>query len=286
MAITNLSISGNTFWKNAVPQDLFRDGPLLFVVLEDSALMHILLRTHEELFEATVQRESRSQHFIVVINGNFYDVSKSGLMDAAWGHDPVPANATTPIGRLVDNFRSIGGRLAPNNFYIANIAGPISGYEFGFGDAPTGSPYRSAIGGLGPLIINNLKYGNGNRYQPGTSAGAPTTGTPPSKYQANLIQRNNNTYIAASQLPASTGKTVIAHSSTEKKLLILVQSNGASNGITMDDLRDKLHGVGIDNAVFLDGSDPAMLFHHHSFFIRQGPNKDETNTIGIGFSIT
>jgi hypothetical protein len=172
------------------------------------------------------------------------------------------------------------------NFYIANIAGPLLGYAFGFGDAPTGSPYRSAIGGLGPLIINGLKYGKGNRYQPGTSAGAPTTGPPPSQYQANLIQRNNNTYIAASQLPASTGKSIIAHSSTERKLLILVQSNAASNGISLDDLRDKPHGIGLDNAVFLDGSDSAMLFHRHSFFVRQGPNKEETNTIGIGFSST
>ncbi len=53
----------------------------------------------------------------------------------------------------------------------------------------------------------------------------------------------------------------------------------------MDSLRDKLHNVGIDNAVFLDGSDSAMLFYNNTFMIRQGPNKDETNTIGVGFSV-
>jgi len=279
----SVAIAGSGFWSSISHPNLYSDGGLLYVVLNDSVEMHIILRTAEEIFEDTVNREVAAQHLIVAVNGNFYDVSRSGLIDAAWGHDPVVATEATPIGWLVEGSRLIGGRPAPNHFFVANSLGPLF-YGFAFGNPPTGLPVRSAIGGAGPLIIDGLKYGNGNLYRAGASPSAPATGQPSVADRVNLIQRNNATYAALAQRPAETGKTVIAHCSSQRKLLILVQGNGTSSGIALDALRDKLFDVGIDNAVFLDGSDSAMLVHSGTFYVRQGPNKDETNTIGVGFT--
>ena len=64
---------------------------------------------------------------------------------------------------------------------------------------------------------------------------------------------------------------------------MLVQADGASTGITLDDLRDKLAAVGTEDAIFGDGSDSVMLFLGGKFLISQGTRKDELCTIGLGF---
>lgn len=99
-----------------------------------------------------------------------------------------------------------------------------------------------------------------------------------------MKQRNNNTYANQQARPAATGKTIVALNPRLKKLLIIVQTQGRGTGITFDKLRDKLIRLGCNNAVFLDGSDSTMLFANGIFHVRQGPNKNETNTIGITFS--
>jgi hypothetical protein len=279
----SLPITGSNFWTNVKDLQLYKDGGIYYICFTDSAVMQIVLRDKEELFEDTVRRESRNLNFNVIVNGNFYDVTPSGKFDAAIGHDPIPAAETTPIGFLINNFKLIGGKADPNRFYVANVPGTTYGYKFGFGDPPRN--VVAAIGGAGPLIINGLKYGIGNQYKSGTSSGAPTTGSPSATDMPNLTQRNNNTYAAAASRHPATGKTVIAHSSSARKLMVLVQPNAVTSGIPLDDLRDKLDSVGIDNAVFLDGSDSSMLMVNNVLHSRQGPNKDETNTVGVGFII-
>lgn len=285
MANTPLAISGSGFWSSATPgTTVYQDGDLLYVVLEDKAKMTVVLRTAKELFQTTAAREQLSRQLAVVVNGNFYDVTNWGKVAAFSGSGPVDAGETTPIGQLVEGQTIIGGRSAPNLFHIANYAGPSYGYTFGFGDpSPVGK--KSAIGGAGPLIIKGLRYGVGNRYKPGTPAGAPATGEPPPQYAGALIQRNNNTYASAASKAPSTGKTVIAYSSSQGRLLVLVQPHGAATGITHDTLRDNLFAVGVDNAIFLDGSDSAMLLVNGVWLTRQAQRKDQTNTIGVGFTL-
>jgi hypothetical protein len=43
--------------------------------------------------------------------------------------------------------------------------------------------------------------------------------------------------------------------------------------------------VGVDDAVFLDGSDSVMLLVNGVWLTRQALRKDQTNTIGVGFTI-
>ena len=97
-----------------------------------------------------------------------------------------------------------------------------------------------------------------------------------------MIQRNNNTYAAAAKLSRATGKAAIAHSAAAKKLLIAVQPHGGT-GVSHDDLRDKLAGVGVENAVFLDGSDSVLLQVDGVLHVRPAKAKDQTNSVGIGF---
>ena len=64
-----------------------------YIVLDHSTRMRVLNRTAEELFSATVARAGSGMK--VVVNGNYYDVSRLGLVDALVGHDPVAASHTT-----------------------------------------------------------------------------------------------------------------------------------------------------------------------------------------------
>jgi exopolysaccharide biosynthesis protein len=64
---------------------------------------------------------------------------------------------------------------------------------------------------------------------------------------------------------------------------VLALPHGAPTGITLDDLRDKLAGVGVENAVFLDGSDSVTFYTKGSLLISPGKNKDRTIPVGLGF---
>lgn len=287
MAITAMPISGADFWTKAPPSaTAYQDSDLIYAVLDASkALMKIVLRTATELFTTTVDRERLARNLAVVINGNFFDIARSDYYKAyatpSFINLLFPASATTPNGLLIDNSRTIGGRSSPDMFYAALMQGPTTGYQFDQGD-PTTAGMRSAIGGLGPLIIKGLKYGNGNQYRPGTTG--PATGPPPAGAAANLTQRNNKTYIAAARFPDTGGKVVIAYNSARARILVVVHPDGAKPGISLDALRDKLAGVGVDNAVFLDGGSSVLLNVGGAWHARPATYKDRTNTIGVGFT--
>ena len=286
------TISGSTFYadvsadiaKAGYKSILYNDGDLQYIGF-GSDYLHMILRTKEELFSATVSDTYKTQKYQIIANGNQYDVTYNGIMDALVGHDPVPATETTPLGYVVYKKKRIAGTSEPNRFYISyDGPAPIpmrssSAYNFGFGDPPTSA--FSALGGLGPIIINKLKYGINNQYKSGVPGGAPPVGPPGPVYEPYLVQRSNATYAAMAAKGARVGKVAIALSRDYDILLVLVQPDGAPSGISLDGMRNKLVSVGTDDAVFMDGSDSAMLVHNGVFLVSQGDNKDETNTIGF-----
>jgi hypothetical protein len=73
---------------------------------------------------------------------------------------------------------------------------------------------------------------------------------------------------------------VAALSRTEEVLLVLVQPDGVTPGMDLDVLRDKLGAIGIDDAVFLDGSDLVLLVVKGAFHVTQGNDNEEATTIG------
>jgi hypothetical protein len=276
-----VTIGGAGFWSSvSKPGELYVDGDLMYVVLDYTAKMDIVRRIQPEMFTTTVTAAAK-KGYLVIINGLQYTVNVSTYTYII-GDDPVDPSDVQPDGQVVESSRVVSGRSSPQMFYIAQGQAPIFVYYFNSGDPSVSGYYKplTAMGGLGPIIINDLKYGDGNLYKPGTDG--PGTGDPGSA-APNLIQRNNNTYASLNGKGASKGKAVVAQCFAQKKLLVLAQPNGASTGITLDDLRDKLVAAGVENAVFLDGSDSVTFYAQGSIQIAPGKNKDRTIPAGLGF---
>ncbi len=285
MNILPLEIDGTPkFWQTintaitSSKMGLFSDNGLIYVAMSDKSKMVPFIRKKEELFSATIN--SYAKKFRVIINGQFYGVSKSGILDALIGNDPVDPKHTTPEGRVINNGKLIGGRDTPLMFHIENNWKGSPAYKFGFGAAPLKS--NSAVGGCGPVIINNLPYGEVNKYS--KKVAGKIQGEPSAKNKPFLTQRSNSTFSAYLKRPPYTGKTLIAHSSLRNTLLTLVLPHGAT-GITLPAVRDKLKNAGFNNAVFLDGSDSSLLVVNGNYIASPGPDKNETNVVGIGFEV-
>jgi hypothetical protein len=84
---------------------------------------------------------------------------------------------------------------------------------------------------------------------------APRQPETPGTFAPFLTQRNNNTYIALRARGALVGKVAVAVHRASGMLLALVLPDDAAPGMELDVLRDKLVGVGVEDAVFMDGSD-------------------------------
>lgn len=283
ISIKPLSIDGTmAFWQkirtaiSTSKMGVFSDNGLIYVAMNDKTRMVPFIRKKEELFSTTIKNQSKK--YRVIINGQFYGVSKAGIADAMWGNDPVDPFHTTPEGKIINNGKMIGGRSAPLMFYIANHWETTPRYTFNSGVVPAKS--SSAIGGCGPVIVNGMPYGESNNYSGGVLG--KEKGEPIPKNRPYLTQRSNNTFSAYLKRPPYTGKTIIAHSSLYNVLFALVLPHGAS-GISLSQVRDKLNKSNFNNAVFLDGSDSSLLVVDGEFIAKAGEDKDETNVVGVGF---
>jgi hypothetical protein len=276
-ALVGVKVLDNTPSSSTV----YTDGDLYYVVMSRQTRMKILLRTDDEYFTTFVDREAVKAGLEVVINGNYYDVNKTAKFWGVLGTSSAADN-TTPEGRLIQDQATLDGNSQPNRFYIAQRM--AQRWEFGFGNPPS-TDTLCAIGGLGPLIIDGLKYGDGNRYREGASAGAPATGEPSHADKPYLTQRNNENFKDYHRQGARRGKTVIGYASSDGKLIVVHQPEGAATGISLEDLRDKLWAAGVDNAVFLDGGNSSFLWVNRIWHTRPGANKNYTNIVGVAFDI-
>jgi hypothetical protein len=124
--MVSLPISGSNFWSLLATQIArnggvahCNDGDLQYAAVGASSQLHIVRRTSEEFFSATVHRESWANKLKVVVNGNLWGLTTSGYTDVGWDHDAVPADDTTVEGHIVQNGRVQTGRAEPNLCYIA-----------------------------------------------------------------------------------------------------------------------------------------------------------------------
>lgn len=109
------------------------------------------------------------------------------------------------------------------------------------------------------------------------------TGPPGAAVRDSLTQRNNQTFASVEQRGATTGKTIIAYHLHEQALLVGVQQDGRTPGQTYAAIRNGLITAGFSDAVFLDGSDSALMWFRGHSIISPGDNKDELMTVGLGF---
>lgn len=258
--------------------DFNSGGWMYLVCMRDSIKMEPFVRTENELFRETAEKESREKKFQVVINGPCYDVSGWGQFKVflPGGVDP---GATGQEGQVIYKGKVISGKPS-NMYYLANYPGKTPKYKFGRGEAPK-TKNGSAVGNLGPLIINGLPFGIENKYDP-PQPKARRMGEPKDKYKRNMVQRSNLRFSVLTEKPDSSGKIGIGYNSNKNMLLLFVQPNGTV-GISISGLRDALLNIGFDSAVYLDGSDSVMLMINNKHIVKQGWFKDETNVTGIGF---
>lgn len=291
--MTPKSISGSNFWNeirqaavaSATSTAHFNDGDIQYVATFGLE-MGIIRRTAEEFFADTVRNQIASQNYKVVINGNQWDATRSGIADALFGNDPVESGETTPLGHIISGGLVVGGSPEPNRFFLSFNGLPSPPQNFtstitvGQGNPPL---QIAGMGGLGPLIIGRLPFGHGNLYRAGVPTGAPPMGEPGPTFRPFLVQRNNNTFVAMASRGAQVGKVALAINRFEDIVVLIVQPDNAPTGTTLEGLRDKLSAVGTDDAVFFDGSDSAMLVLNGAFHVAQAESKDELTTIGLGF---
>ena len=82
--------------------------------------------------------------------------------------------------------------------------------------------------------------------------------------------------------PNPVGKIAIGFRQDKGLLLVLIQPH-ASPGINIAGFKGIMQHLGLNSAVYLDGSDSVMLMMDNNMLISQGSNKNETNITGIGF---
>jgi|GEM_PF-5177419 len=240
-----------------------KDGAF-FVSLPGSAQMRTFMRTKYWRFASSVKDFAKASRLAVVINGNMY------------------RGGGAPIGIVRGRGQALGGTSEPDRFHVSWSEGPLGGYSFALGDPPAAG--ESAVGGLGPLIMDGMKYGPTNVYRLGVPAGAALTGPPDPKHKPFLEVRSSAAYAAFAERGPSVGKVIIGFGKGALPLRIVVQPDGVS-GLTIDSIRDQLHDDGVTHAAFLDGSDSALLYANDRFYVQQGAAKNWTNCVGIGFQL-
>jgi len=254
-------------------------GCVYIVAFRNPTEMIPFRRIGDELFSDTVERKANNMGFCTVINGDFYDVTLyGGFMALALGWaESAPASSTTILGKFTE-YGGMQGESAPKMFNFQENSGI---YTSGVGDPPSGN----AFGGAGPLIIGGLPYGPTNDYNACFMEDPPLTDEPGKPYRDYLIRRSNKTYESLSERTTrepTTGKTILAFRSSDRLLALIVQKHGVC-ALTLDEIRDLLVTEKFNHAVFVDGSDSAMLYARRSFLVSQGYLKNATNTMGIGF---
>jgi hypothetical protein len=231
------------------------DRGTYFISLPTCAAMRPAFRTTSQKFQTTVKQMAAKGRLAVAVSGNRYS----------------PA-ALDSLAKDRDGF-----------WHISWVEGPLGGYTFGQGEPPGDT--TQAIGGLGPMISGGIRFGSKNEYRRGAPPGGPETGDPGPAFRGYLETRHNEVYRSFAKLAGrGMGKIVIGYGGSELPVKIVVQRHGVE-GLSLDEIRDRLHRDNVQHAVFMDGRDCAMLFANGRFYVQQGTLKDSTNAIGVGFQV-
>ena len=268
---------------------LLDDGSLKYVIFLGAVRMVPILRTAQEPITSTVRKQAGT--FDVVVNGNYYDLTFMGKVEAQLGR-AVPAEDTLVQGEVVSGGKTVAGDSRPQRFYLAEVVNnlrrkskdPPFRFAVGRGDPPAGAGTLAAIGNLGPMIQKGLPYGVGNQYRP--PATGPARGDPGPALRGALTQRNDNTFASVEQRDDRTGKTIIAWHDREAALLVGVEKDHDQSrpGETYSRLTHLLRAAGFTDAVFCDGSDSAMLWVRGRMIVAPGERKADTMTVALGFT--
>jgi hypothetical protein len=281
------------FWETAENRlgVLQKDRGMHYMLLDTSFTMLPLIRNDsDKTFSQFLLSDANAQKCKIAINGGFFGLGMGSKSRLARGHVLAPDDVDVE-GQVVQAGKVIVGDSRPDSFWFGQLSlcanGP-TGRRFigGKGDPPKESRVVAAIGGLGPLIVEDLPYGVGNKYKPGAPASVeePAEGEPSKIAKRYMIQRNNKTFIKQNEHSAETGKAILAYCVERERLLVALQENGATPGMKVSGLALGLANLGFDDAVFLDGSDSATLMVDGKMVVTPGERKDNAIVVGVGFS--
>ncbi|HET9056450.1 MAG TPA: RHS repeat-associated core domain-containing protein, partial [Chitinophagaceae bacterium] len=255
-----------------------------FVPLHDP-FVAIFLRQDDVTFTSTAIKLATKDVATYSINMQQYESTNlRARANYGTGAGPYSNSDYRAIGYAVADGKVVSGRSSPQTFYFAQDA-KTKKWSAGQGDAPTNSAV--AFGGGIPIIINGLSYGEKNVYSSGAPADLPITGDPGAGNSKYLLQRSNSGYTQ--QNNKSLGKSIVAFNSKTSDFLIITQEDGIQ-GMSLDEIRDYVKGLGFDNALSFDGSTSATLVSNYST-IRQGgytpqtivaPTSRKDNSIPVG----
>ena len=242
--------------------------------------MVMLVRNKKETFTDFIAREAKAQSLSVVVNGSFIDLTRATQVLVHLGNSPLDPSDATPTGQVIQEGKLLSGISSPGKFSFAQDTCGKARYSAAQGNPPASA--CSAIGGIAPIVIDDLPYGDRNLYKQGVPAGAPTTGLVDAAYLPFLTQKSNTMFADVLKRGGDVGKTAIGYSNAKQCMLILSQSHGAA-GLDANGIRTVFVGAKVSNAVFLDCSDSATLYFDGKFLVTPGPVKNEYLTVAVGF---
>jgi hypothetical protein len=179
------------------------------------------------------------------------------VINAQFIASPVGISAE---GQVIRDGRRIHADSKPTREYIAQAWGATSaaGFQVGQGNpSTTATDPRAAFGGLGPMLRGGAAV------------------SPLNAFAKSIYDRE-----------AKVGKGVIGVDRDRQLVLLVVQEHSSffpTNAMTMSDLRDRLRTMGVDDAVFVDGSDSVALFAGSGWSLTPGTAKDESMDFAVGF---
>lgn len=142
--------------------------------------------------------------------------------------------------------------------------------------------HYTGIGGLCPLIINKLPYGEINAYSRSNLKDPVLSGEPRSEHKPYLIQRSSKKFHDLN-LAKNSGKVGFGIKSNGNVVIFLEENSTAK--MSYYEFRNLFMTEGCIHAFACDGSDSVFLFLNKQWKVTAGFHKDNTQTSGIGFRI-
>ena len=242
----------------------------------------VVRRGSGQTFTAAARAADTSGASETIISGAQYEQTttiRAGLFSAADASDYRPQGEVVQAGKLV------GGRTAPQTFFVSWKEGagedPSDQWSVGFGDPPIGADV--AFGGAAPVIVGGLPYGRSNTFGSGAPEGLPATGDPGAANRRFLTQRSSNGFKSLDSESPSVGLVVLGIERDKDLLYLVVQAHGSTPGMRLSQIRDYLLGEGVDDAIALDGSTTATLVQDNTVVAEPSQYKNNTLPYGIGF---
>lgn len=244
------------------------------------AQMVMLVRRKKEYFTDFIAREAKAKGLKVVVNGSYIDLSFASAAAVRLRNSPLEASDSTPLGQVIQDGTLLAGTSSTGKFNFSQDACGSVKFSAGLGNPPLSS--CSAIGGIAPIIIDNIAYGAENVYKSGVPGGAPSRGDVGPAFRPYLVQKSNAMFATLLSKGGTVGKTAVGYSNSRQTLLVLIQAHGAP-GVDANGIRALFKGVAVDNAVFLDCSDSATLYYDGKFLVSPGIDKNQFPTVAVGF---